>query len=168
MTIDTMIGSTFHIYTDGSAKGNPGPGGYGVFIEIFYKTLYIKKIITDGYRYTTNNRMELMAVIIGLEITKMKKKNKTIIFTDSKYIINAVNNHWIYKWNKNSFHKKKNKDLWKKFLSLFCPKSIFFHWVKSHDNCYANDFCDKLSSHSSKKKFLKIDHIFEKEYKKKH
>ncbi|WP_185877991.1 ribonuclease H family protein [Blattabacterium cuenoti] len=149
-----------HIYTDGSSKGNPGPGGYGVFIEIFFKNFYSKKILSEGFRYTTNNRMELLAIIEGLK--KIKIKNNIIIFTDSKYIIDSVQKNRIFHWEKNNFHKKKNIDLWKIFIKLFLINSISFQWIKSHNNNFCNDYCDRLSKTASKKINLKIDHIYEK------
>lgn len=151
-----------HIYTDGSSKGNPGPGGYGIFIEIFFGHFYNRKIISEGFRYTTNNRMELLSVIVGLEKIENKKQN-IVVFTDSKYIVNPVENRWIYKWEKNNFHNKKNVDLWKRFLGLFDKHSVIFHWIKSHNNHYINDYCDRLSVEASKKKNLKIDYIYEKQ-----
>ncbi|WP_185855615.1 ribonuclease HI [Blattabacterium cuenoti] len=149
-----------HIYTDGSSKGNPGIGGYGVFIEIFYKNYYKKIIISEGFRFTTNNRMELLAVIIGLE--KIKKKN-IIVFTDSKYIVNTIQKGWIYKWKKDNFLNKKNVDLWKRLLNVFDKRFIFFHWIKSHNNHYINDYCDRLSIAASKNILLKIDYTYEKQ-----
>ncbi|WP_185867259.1 ribonuclease HI [Blattabacterium cuenoti] len=151
-----------HIYTDGSSKGNPGPGGYGVFIEIFFGYSYNRKIISEGFRYTTNNRMELLAVVMGLEKIENKKQNITV-FTDSKYIVNTVQNKWIYKWKKNNFHNKKNIDLWKRFLYLFEKHFVIFHWIKSHNHHYINDYCDQLSTKASKKINLKIDHVYEKQ-----
>ncbi|WP_185853451.1 ribonuclease HI [Blattabacterium cuenoti] len=150
-----------HIYTDGSSKGNPGPGGYGVFIETIGNS-YNRKIISEGFRYTTNNRMELLAVIVGLEEIKKKKQN-IVVFTDSKYVVNPIQNNWIYKWKKNNFFNKKNVDLWKKFLDLFYEQFIVFQWIKSHNNHYINDYCDKLSVEASKRKILKIDYVYEKQ-----
>ncbi|WP_185872331.1 ribonuclease HI [Blattabacterium cuenoti] len=149
-----------HIYTDGSSKGNPGPGGYGIFIEKIVGNSYNREIISEGYRYTTNNRMELLAVIVGLEKIEKKKQN-IVIFTDSKYIVNTIQKKWIYKWEKNNFLKKKNVDLWKRFLNLFHKQFIIFQWIKSHNNHYINDFCDKLSVQASKKKILQIDYVYE-------
>ncbi len=150
-----------HIYTDGSSKGNPGPGGYCVFIETFSGTnFYTRKILYEGYRYTTNNRMELLAVITGLE--NIIKNKHTIIFTDSKYIIDPIQKKWIYKWNINNFYRKKNIDLWRKFLRLFEPNFVIFCWIKSHNNNYVNDFCDYLSAEAYKNKNLKIDYFYEK------
>ncbi|WP_185861383.1 ribonuclease HI [Blattabacterium cuenoti] len=149
-----------HIYTDGSSKGNPGPGGYGIFIEIFFGHLYNRKIISEGFRYTTNNRMELLSVIIGLEKIENKKQNISV-FTDSKYIVNTIQKKWIYKWEKTDFKNKKNVDLWKRFLNLFDKHFVVFYWIKSHNNHYINDYCDRLSVNASKRKNLKIDYVYE-------
>ncbi|WP_238892347.1 ribonuclease HI [Blattabacterium cuenoti] len=159
-----FVNKRIHIYTDGSSRGNPGPGGYGVFIEIFsyISNFYKQIIISEGFRYTTNNRMELLATIVGLKNIKKKKQDITI-FTDSKYIINAVQNSWIYKWEKNNFLKKKNVDLWKKFIQIFHQHFVSFHWIKSHNYHYINDYCDRLSVEVTKKKFLKTDIIYEKQ-----
>ncbi|WP_185873952.1 ribonuclease HI [Blattabacterium cuenoti] len=151
---------SIHIYTDGSSKGNPGPGGYATFIEKI--GTYYRKIISEGFRYTTNNRMELLAVIIGLEKISKKKQN-IVVFTDSKYIINTIQNNWIDKWKKNNFYKKKNVDLWIRFLDIFSQHFISFQWIKSHGLNYINDYCDRLSIQASKNKKLKIDHVYEKQ-----
>ena len=103
-----------NIYTDGSSKGNPGRGGYGVVL------LYEghRKEVSDGFRLTTNNRMELLAVIVGLEALKSFNKN-IVIYSDSKYVVNAVEKKWLFNWEKNGFKKKKNKDLWLRFLKIY-------------------------------------------------
>ncbi|WP_185871756.1 ribonuclease HI [Blattabacterium cuenoti] len=150
-----------HIYTDGSSKGNPGPGGYGIFIETFFSNSYNRKIISQGFRYTTNNRMELLSVIVGLEKIENKKQN-IVVFTDSKYIVNTVQKKWIYNWEKNNFHNKKNVDLWKRFLNLFYKHFVLFQWIKSHNYHYINDYCDRLSVEATQKKNLKIDYVYEK------
>ncbi|WP_185869156.1 ribonuclease HI [Blattabacterium cuenoti] len=149
-----------HIYTDGSSKGNPGPGGYGIFIETIIGSSYKRKIISEGFRYTTNNRMELLAVIVGLEKIEKKKQN-IVVFTDSKYIVNTVQKKWIYKWENNNFLKKKNIDLWKRFLNIVHKQNIVFQWVKSHNNHYINDYCDRLSVEASRKNPLQIDYVYE-------
>ncbi|ACY40513.1 ribonuclease HI [Blattabacterium sp. (Blattella germanica) str. Bge] len=153
-----------HIYTDGSSKGNPGPGGYGIFIETTIGNSYNRKIISEGFRYTTNNRMELLAVIVGLEKIEKRKQN-IVVFTDSKYIVNTIQNNWIHQWKKNNFFQKKNVDLWKRFLKIYNKNIIDFQWIKSHNNHYINDYCDRLSVEASKRKILKIDYIYEKQNK---
>ncbi|WP_317168510.1 ribonuclease HI [Blattabacterium cuenoti] len=145
-------GKKIHIYTDGSSKGNPGPGGYGIFIEEFLENKnYKRQIISEGYRYTTNNRMELLSVIVGLEKIPQNRQNITV-FTDSKYIINPINKNWIYTWEQNNFKNKKNIDLWIRFLKVFKKHFIFFQWMKSHGYHYINDYCDRLAEMAVKKK----------------
>ncbi|WP_185851101.1 ribonuclease HI [Blattabacterium cuenoti] len=148
-----------HIYTDGSSKGNPGPGGYAIFIEIVGTTY--RRILSEGFRFTTNNRMELLSVIVGLEIIAKKKQN-IVVFTDSKYVVNTIQKDWITKWKRNNFHRIKNVDLWIRFLNIFHQHFILFQWIKGHHMNYINDYCDRLSVKASKKKHLKIDSIYEK------
>ena len=146
------------IYTDGSSIGNPGPGGYGIVMQ--WKGKNYKKEFYNGYRYTTNNRMELIAVIKALE--KLKKINQeVVIFSDSKYVIDAVEKKWIFKWKKNKFKGKKNSDLWKKFLMLFEIHNIKFKWVKAHNNHPQNERCDFLANNAAKGDNLIIDKNFE-------
>ncbi|AER40543.1 MAG: ribonuclease HI [Flavobacteriales bacterium] len=149
-----------HIYTDGSSKGNPGPGGYAIFIEIVGTSH--REVISEGFRYTTNNRMELLAVIVGLEQI-IKKKQNIIVFTDSKYIVNAIQKNWIYQWKKNNFRKKKNVDLWIRFLDIFNQHFIVFQWIKGHHFHCINNYCDQLSVAASKGKNLQIDYVYEKQ-----
>ena len=114
------------IYTDGSAKGNPGPGGYGVVL--MSKDGY-RKEVAKGYRMTTNNRMELLSVIVALEMLKSKPMCVTI-FSDSKYVVDAVEKGWVFSWEKTYFDKKKNPDLWKRFLLIYRQHNVRFVWVK--------------------------------------
>ena len=116
-----------NIYTDGAAKGNPGPGGYGVVLE-YNKT---QKELSEGFRLTTNNRMELLAVIIGLESIK-EMGYKIIIYSDSKYVVDAVNKNWVFNWEKTSYKKKKNPDLWKRFLKIYRKHHVEINWIKGH------------------------------------
>ena len=144
------------IYTDGSSKGNPGCGGYGVVL------LYggHRKEVSEGFRLTTNNRMELLAVIVGLEA--LKSFNKTIvIYSDSKYVVNAVEKKWLFNWEKNSFKKKKNKDLWLRFLKIYRKHSVKFVWIKGHSEIVENERCDFLAVQAAEKKTLKIDEYYE-------
>ena len=145
------------IYTDGSSRGNPGPGGYGALL------LYgdNRKELSQGYRKTTNNRMELMAVIAALEA--MKRKGLAIkIYTDSQYIVKAIKEGWLNKWLATNFAKgKKNKDLWVKFYDLYKQHHIQFHWVKGHaDNPY-NNRCDQLATAAADGQDLLIDEGYE-------
>lgn len=149
-----------HIYTDGSSKGNPGPGGYAIIIELV-GTNY-KKEFYEGFRYTTNNRMELLAVIIGLE--KIKKFHQQIIvFTDSKYVIKIVEKQWIFKWKLKKILKIKNLDLWERFLIVYNYHRITFQWIKGHNSHLQNERCDQLAKKASQQKYLKIDLEYEKQ-----
>ena len=141
------------IYTDGSSRGNPGPGGYGAILMSGNKA----KELSGGYRKTTNNRMELMGVIAALEA--LKKQGLTItIYTDSQYIVKAVKEGWLNKWLATNFAGgKKNKDLWVKFYNLYKQHHIKFVWVKGHaDNVY-NNRCDVLATTAADGKNLQVD-----------
>jgi len=128
------------IYTDGAAKGNPGPGGYGVILK--YKDK--RKEMSQGYRLTTNNRMELLAVIVGLEAIKQPGW-KVRIYSDSKYVVDAVSKGWLWNWQKNGFKKKKNTDLWQRFIPLFNKHKVDFFWVKGHAGHPENERCDRMA-----------------------
>ena len=145
------------IYTDGSAKGNPGKGGYGI-VMLFQEH---RKEISQGFRLTTNNRMELLAVIVGLESIK-KLNEKVIVFSDSKYVVDAVERGWVFSWEKTNFSKKKNPDLWIRFLKIYRKHRVSFTWVKGHANNVENEHCDFLAVESSEKSDLKIDDWYEK------
>ena len=147
------------IYTDGSSRGNPGPGGYGI-VMIQPKSNYIKEF-SCGYKKTTNNRMELLAVIVALE--KIKAENQKVnIYTDSKYVSDAVEKKWLFNWEKKDFKSKKNPDLWKRFLKIYKKHNVSFFWVKGHSNNPRNERCDFLAVEASKKQQLKIDTEYEK------
>ena len=149
-----------HIYTDGASRGNPGNGGYGIVLIWGDK----KKEISGGFRLTTNNRMELMAVIVALK-NLTKKDIPLTIYTDSKYVVDSVEKKWLNGWIKNDFKGgKKNKDLWLEFYSLSKDFKIKFHWVKGHaDNPY-NNRCDELATAAADNKAnLKIDYYYEHE-----
>lgn len=146
------------IFTDGASSGNPGPGGYGVILRSgkHYKEL------SAGYRKTTNNRMELLAVIKGLEA--LKNPNQTvIIYSDSKYVIDAIEKKWVYGWLQKGFKDKKNKDLWLRYLELSKLHNIKFNWVRGHAGHPENEKCDELAVAAYKKKDLLIDSVFEME-----
>ncbi len=128
------------IYTDGASRGNPGPGGYGVILIAGQH----KKELSQGYRETTNNRMELMAVIAGLEALKQDNLNVKIT-SDSKYVVDAVEKGWVFGWAKKNFAKKKNEDLWKRFLALYPKNNIKFYWIKGHNDHPYNERCDQLA-----------------------
>lgn len=149
-----------HIYTDGAAKGNPGNGGYGVVMELV-GTPY-KKEFYEGFRYTTNNRMELLAVIVGLE--KLKNENMTVlVVSDSKYVVDAVEKKWVFGWEKINFKGKKNPDLWLRFLKIYRKHQVQFKWIKGHNNHPQNERCDALAVMASGLPVLSIDAFYEKE-----
>ena len=132
------------IYTDGAARGNPGPGGLGV-VMMYGKH---RKELSEGYRQTTNNRMELLAVIRGLETLK-RDDLKVKIYTDSRYVSDAVNNGWVFSWEAKRFKKKKNADLWQQFLLLYRKYKVEFIWVKGHASITENERCDELAVQAS-------------------
>lgn len=143
-----------HIYTDGACSGNPGPGGYGIVMEWVGKTY--KKEFSEGYKKTTNNRMELLAVIEALEKIKTNEV-EIIVFSDSKYVVDAVEKKWLIGWQKKRFKDVKNPDLWKRFLKIYNPKNTKFEWVKGHNNHPQNERCDVLAVNASKKENLLED-----------
>lgn len=146
------------IYTDGACKGNPGKGGYGILMKVPEKGY--EKAFSEGFRKTTNNRMELLAVIVALE--KLKSNEHEIhIFTDSRYVADAVNQKWIYGWVKKGFKKVKNPDLWKRFLPLYKIHQPEFHWIKGHNGHHENEICDQLAVKAALSEKLSIDHYFE-------
>ncbi len=145
-------------YTDGSSLGNPGPGGYGtVLLETEKK---IKKEFSRGFRLTTNNRMELLAVITALERLKNPQTEITI-YTDSKYVCDSVEKKWVFGWEKKAFKGKKNEDLWRKFLLLYRKHKVNFQWVKGHAGDEFNERADQLAVAAANSKDLKIDIGFE-------
>jgi ribonuclease HI len=149
-----------YIYTDGAAKGNPGKGGYGVILEMAGSNY--KKEFYEGFRHTTNNRMELLAVIVGLE--KLKKPNtKVKVISDSKYVVDAVEKKWVFGWEKKGFADKKNPDLWKRFLLIYRKHNVDFEWIKGHNNHPQNERCDELAVMASIQEELSIDAFYEKE-----
>lgn len=128
------------IYTDGASRGNPGPGGYGVVLK--YKKH--RKELSAGYKKTTNNRMELLAVIVGLEALKEERLPVTI-YSDSKYVVDAVDKGWLWGWVKKGFKDKKNEDLWKRFIPAYKKQRVKFKWVKGHAGNPENERCDQLA-----------------------
>jgi ribonuclease HI len=151
-----MTQEVLTIYTDGAARGNPGPGGYGVVL--LYKGH--RKELSEGFRLTTNNRMELMAVIAGLEALT-RKDMKVLVYSDSKYVVDAVNKGWIWNWEAKRFKNKKNPDLWKRYIRLHREFDIAFHWVKGHADIPENERCDKLAVAASLQSDLKADAGYE-------
>ena len=128
------------IYTDGSALGNPGPGGYGIVLLCGP----LRKELSAGFRLTTNNRMELMAVCVALEALKIEGSNVTI-YSDSKYVVDAVSKGWLFGWEKRRFSGKKNPDLWIRFLAIYRRHRVRFVWVKGHASTVENNRCDELA-----------------------
>ncbi|MTI21660.1 ribonuclease HI [Fulvivirga sp. RKSG066] len=148
------------IYTDGAAKGNPGPGGYGTVMMTKVNGKNYRKELSEGFRNTTNNRMELLAVIRGLEALKKDGQNVTI-YSDSKYVVEAVEKGWIWNWQKKNFAKKANVDLWKSFIPLYNKHNIKFKWVKGHAGIPENERCDQLAVAAAESGDLKIDEGYE-------
>jgi ribonuclease HI len=145
------------MYTDGSSRGNPGPGGYGTILMYGDK----RKELSQGYRRTTNNRMELMAVIAGLAALK-KTGLKITIYSDSQYIVKALNEGWLNKWLATNFAKgKKNKDLWVKFYNLYKQHQVKFVWVKGHAENPYNNRCDELATEAADGSDLLTDDGYE-------
>lgn len=145
-----------YLYTDGACSGNPGPGGYGAILQYKGK----EKLLAQGFARTTNNRMELLAVIAGLEELKTPNWN-VIIVTDSKYVSDAYNQKWIYGWIKKNWKNVKNSDLWQRLYQLTQQHHITFNWVKGHAGHLQNERCDKLAVSSSLQKKLLIDEGYE-------
>ncbi len=128
------------IFTDGSSRGNPGPGGYGVILRCgeHYKEL------SAGFPKTTNNRMELTAVIVGLEAVK-RPDAEIILYSDSKYVVDSVNKGWVFGWERKNFEKRLNADLWIRFLAVYRRHRVRFVWVKGHADNPMNNRCDQLA-----------------------
>ncbi|NRS88652.1 ribonuclease HI [Flavobacterium sp. 7E] len=149
-----------HIYTDGAAKGNPGRGGYGVVMETVMMGKTYRKEFYEGFRLTTNNRMELLAVVVGLE--KLKNPNtKVLVVSDSKYVIDSVVKKWVFGWEKKKFVDRKNADLWKRLLVIYRKHQVDFKWVKGHNSHPQNERCDELAVMASAQKQLSIDAFYE-------
>jgi ribonuclease HI len=141
------------IYTDGSSLGNPGRGGYGIVMRYGEK----QKEYSEGFRRTTNNRMELLAVIKGLE--KLKRYDiPVIVYSDSKYVIDSITKGWVFNWVKIGFRGKKNEDLWRRYLELHSKFDIEYSWVKGHAGHPENERCDVLATSAT---YNNIDTIYE-------
>ena len=145
------------MYTDGASRGNPGPGGYGVILMSGNR----RKELSQGYKRTTNNRMELMGVIAGLEALKKPKQHVTV-YTDSQYIVKAIKEGWLNKWMATNFAKgKKNKDLWVRFYNLYQQHQVKIVWVKGHAENALNNRCDELATSAADSNDLLIDEGYE-------
>ncbi len=146
-----------NIYTDGACSGNPGPGGYGIVLESEgHKT----KELSKGFKLTTNNRMELLAIIDALKALKRDDLDITI-YSDSKYVVEAVNNGWVFNWQRKGFKDKKNPDLWREYLTLHKKHHPKLVWIKGHNDHPQNERCDKLAVLASKGENLEEDTYFE-------
>lgn len=146
------------IYTDGAASGNPGPGGYGVVM----KSGTHRKELSEGFKHTTNNRMELLGVIVALETLKVENCDVTV-YTDSKYVADAVTKGWLFSWVNKRFKGKKNPDLWLRFLVSYKKHKVNFVWVKGHANVPENERCDQLAVAASRGSALLDDIGYEAE-----
>jgi ribonuclease HI len=144
------------MYTDGAARGNPGPGGYGLILQSgpHYKE------VSEGFRLTTNNRMELLSVIIGLEMLKSPGCEVTV-YSDSKYVVDAVEKKWIQGWIKRGWKNVKNPDLWKRYLTVAAQHQVRFKWIRGHNGHEMNERCDVLAVEASHGKNLKVDAWYE-------
>lgn len=144
------------VYTDGGASGNPGPGGYGVILMSGKH----RKEMSEGFRRTTNNRMELLAVITALET--LKGDGHTVhIYSDSKYVVDAVEKRWVFNWERKGFKDKKNPDLWRRFLAVYRRHAVKFHWVKGHAGHPLNERADELAVSAYQTQPLHIDSAYE-------
>lgn len=128
------------LYTDGASSGNPGPGGYGAIL----RCAGLEKELSGGFACTTNNRMELMAVIVGLEAIKWENADVNV-YSDSTYVVKALNEGWLMKWERTGFKKAKNVDLWQRFLAVYRRHHVTFTWVKGHADNPLNERCDRLA-----------------------
>lgn len=145
-----------NIYTDGSSLGNPGPGGYGI---VMMAGKHYKEA-SEGFRKTTNNRMELLSVIKALEMIK-KEGAEVEVFSDSKYVVEAIEKGWVFGWQKKGFKGKKNPDLWRRFLQIYPKHKVKFTWVKGHAGNKYNERCDRLAVAAAEGKNLKKDEGYE-------
>lgn len=144
------------IYSDGSSRGNPGPGGYGVIL----KSGPHYKEISEGYRLTTNNRMELLGVIKGLEALK-NLNQKVLVISDSKYVIDSVEKKWVFTWEQKGYAGKKNSDLWIRLLKVIRLHQVKFKWIQGHSGHKENERCDELAVLAATSSKLKMDAVFE-------
>ena len=144
------------LYTDGSAKGNPGRGGYGTILKFGDK----EREIAQGFRLTTNNRMELLAVIVGLE-TLTREGLEVVVYSDSKYVVESVEKKWVFGWAKKGFKGKKNVDLWKRFLIIYPKNKVKFKWIRGHNDHPFNERCDVLATTAADGRNLLVDDGYE-------
>jgi ribonuclease HI len=145
------------LFTDGACIGNPGPGGYGVILDQGGK----RRELSGGFRRTTNNRMELMAAIVGL--SELKQPGKVRLISDSTYLVNSMNLGWARQWRAKGYKKKKNPDLWERILNLVDRHSVEFIWVEGHAGHPENERCDRLSVQAAQRRGLPADEVYERE-----
>ncbi len=153
-----MSSKVIEIFTDGSSRGNPGPGGYGAVLRFQGKV----KELSEGFRLTTNNRMELLSIIVALESLKTNEY-PVIICSDSKYVIDSITKGWVFGWNQKGFKGKKNADLWKRYLKLHPKFNLQFKWVKGHAGHPENERCDFLATQAAQRSNLPPDLEYERE-----
>lgn len=144
------------MYTDGAASGNPGPGGYGAVLMAGKH----RKELWGGFRRTTNNRMELLAVIVALEALKGEEHEVTVV-SDSKYVVDAVEKGWVFDWERKRFAKKKNPDLWERFLRIYRKHRVRFQWIRGHNGHPENELCDRLAVAAREQRDLPADEGYE-------
>lgn len=147
-----MERAPIQIYTDGACSGNPGPGGFATILRCGN----YEKVISAGYANTTNNRMELLAVITGLEAIRWDRAQVTV-WSDSSYVVDAVEKGWVFSWEKKGFAKKANPDLWIRFLAVYRRHDVHFHWIRGHNGHPENERCDRLAVAASQEKNLPAD-----------
>ncbi|MCK5824973.1 MAG: ribonuclease HI [Ichthyobacteriaceae bacterium] len=147
-----------NIYTDGAAKGNPGRGGYGAILETADKKH--RKELYKGFKVTTNNRMELLAVIVALET--LKSTSEVVVWSDSKYVVDSVEKGWVYGWEKKAFAGRTNSDLWKRFLEIYRKHHVKLRWIRGHSGHPENERADELAVMGANSKDLIIDEGYEK------
>ena len=145
------------VYTDGSSRGNPGPGGYGIVL----KSGSHRKEVSQGFKYTTNNRMELMSVIVALEMLK-NANSEVVVYSDLKYVVDSIEQKWVFGWQKKGFKGKKNPDLWQRFLKIHPKHKVKFKWIKGHNENPENERCDELAVAAATGGNLLIDEGYEK------
>ena len=152
------IRSTIYLYTDGAASGNPGPGGYGAVLICGEA----RKELSEGFELTTNNRMELLAVIKGLEAIRWQNA-EVEVYSDSTYVVKAITEGWLEKWILKDWKKVKNPDLWQRFVPLYRAHNVRFHWLKGHAGHIENERCDRLAVAAYSSPNLKVDEGYSKE-----
>lgn len=147
-----MDRAPIQLYTDGACSGNPGPGGYGAILRCGS----YEKVFSAGYATTTNNRMELLAVITGLEAIRWTRADVTV-WSDSSYVVDAVEKGWVFSWEQKNFAKKANADLWQRFLAVYRQHEVKFVWIRGHNGHPENERCDRMAVAASQGKDLLVD-----------